>query len=274
MSLPLRRKTYGYFISIILSFAFTLLNAQDNSAKKDSVTIPLSIKVGVDAFGPAMHFADRDIFSSEGYVSADLSEKFGVAVAGGYATYNYSQYNYNYINKGYFIKTGVDFNLLKPEVTAGRYWGGISLRYGVSSFAYEVPAFSHENYWGTAFSSVEKTSAWGHFIEISPGFRARLFSNLSMGWSVNLRRLLYTGTGKDLRPIYFPGFGKADSQTSAGISYYFVWNFTYKKIRVKLKVDEPPPAEETQGTTQPATTRPGNTQQPATPARNTRQSIM
>ncbi len=48
---------------------------------------------------------------------------------------------------------------------------------------------------------------WGHFLEASPGVRAEVLNHFSIGWSVSLRMLLYTSTGKNLRPVYFPGYG-------------------------------------------------------------------
>lgn len=273
MSQPLRKKTYVSFISLALTLVTMQLTAQDAGEKKDSVDVPLNIKVGVDILGPAMYMADRNILSTEAYLAADLNEKMGISLGGGISEYRYTQYNYDYRNQGFYMKAGIDLNLLKPEVSRGKYWGGIGLRYGLSSFTYEVPEFSYENYWGQSFSKIEKKSAWGHYIEISPGFRARIFSNLSMGWSVHLRRLLFTGTGKDLRPIYFPGFGKGDQPTSSAISYYLVWNINYKTIRVKIKTDEPASPDQ-----QPAAGQSGSTQQnrsntTQTPARNTQSVI-
>jgi hypothetical protein len=47
--------------------------------------------------------------------------------------------------------------------------------------------------------------------------------------------LLYSGTGKDLRPVNFPGFGNGTKTFSTGISYYIVWNIPYKKINAIIK---------------------------------------
>ena len=47
--------------------------------------------------------------------------------------------------------------------------------------------------------------------------------------------LLYTGTGKNLRPVYFPGFGDGTKTITAGLNYFIVWNIPYKKIKVILK---------------------------------------
>jgi hypothetical protein len=69
--------------------------------------------------------------------------------------------------------------------------------------------------------------------------RAEIFRNFSVGWSVSLRMLLYTGSSNDLKPIYFPGFGNAEKRFSTGFSYFIVWNIPYKKIRVITIKEEP-----------------------------------
>jgi len=66
-----------------------------------------------------------------------------------------------------------------------------------------------------------------------------------MGWNISLRMLVYSGTGKDLRSIYMPGFGNGATKFSTGVSYFISWNIPYKKIRVIIKKEEPEETEET-----------------------------
>ena len=235
-------KTSVYIISIlifILSFP-----AMAQVEPPDSLDIPLKLKAGIEVSGPAIYFTDKNILSIEGYLSADLNEKMALYLCAGYSDYKYSQYNYDYLNKGIFLKTGVDFNILKPQTAMGKYWAGIGLHYGLSSFNSETPFLKYENYWGTITSSVAPGTHWGHYLEASPGFRAEIFRNFSIGWSVSLRKLIYTGAGKDLKPIYIPGYGTADNSFSTGISYYLMWDITYRRIRVKVKQETPPETEE------------------------------
>ncbi|MBE3085937.1 MAG: hypothetical protein IMZ64_06945 [Bacteroidetes bacterium] len=235
------RRTYVYFISLL----FILFSSLIQVNAQDTILIPLKIKVGLEVSGPAIYFSEKTILNAEGYIAADINEKVSAVFGAGYLNYKYSQYNYNYLNKGMFVRTGVDFNLLKPDKSLGKYWAGIGLRYGLSLFTSEVPSFQKENYWGTTSSSIAKKTNWGHFVEVSPGVRAEVFKNLSMGWTISLRMLLYTGTGKDLRPIYFPGFGNGGKTVSKGINYFIVWNIPYKKINVIIKKEVPEETEDT-----------------------------
>jgi hypothetical protein len=224
----------------------------------DTVAIPLAIRAAIDITGPVIYFLDKNNFTAEGYLSADLNERRSLFLGGGYTNYKYSQYNYSYHTNGLFLKAGVDFNLMKPQTAMGKYWAGIGLHYGISSFTYEIPELSYVNYWGTTTASFPSQSHWGHFIEATPGFRARFFGNLSLGWSISLRKMIYKGGNNDSSPIYIPGYGIAAKSFSFGINYYFVWNFRYKTIKVLIKKDLPEEPEE--NTTPPDNTGSGNNQ--------------
>ena len=224
-------RTSVYFISLLLFLSCGLVKV----SAQDTIPIPLKIKIGLEVSGPAIYFTNKNILNEEGYISLDLDEKRSVILAAGYLSYKYSQYNYTYLNKGSFVRVGMDFNLLKADKSQGKYWAGIGLRYGLSRFNSQVPAFEKTDYWGTTSSSISSKVNWGHFVEFTPGVRTEIFNHLSIGWSVSLRMLLYTGTGKNLRPIYFPGFGDGTKTITAGLNYFIVWNIPYKKIKVILK---------------------------------------
>ena len=233
-------RTFAYSISLLLSLSCSLIQVR----AQDTIPIPLKIRIGLEVSGPVIYYLDKNILNAEGYISVDLDEKKSLMIAAGYLDYKYSQYNYTYMNSGVFIRTGIDFNLLKPDKALGKYWAGIGLRYGLSRFNSEVPSYEKENYWGTATSSIAKQTDWGHFVEVSPGVRAEIFKNFSIGWSVSLRMLLHTSTGKDLKPIYFPGYGNGTKTLSTGLSYFIVWNISYKKINAIIKKEAPEETED------------------------------
>ena len=234
------RRTYAYFTSLLILFNAVILNAQD------TVIFPLKIRAAIDVVGPGFYFSDKNNLSLEGHISLDKSEKMAYVLEGGYLNYKYSQYNYDYLAKGIFIRAGVDFNLLKPQVSNGKYWAGIGLRYGLSTYNSETTSIQYENYWGTATSSVPRRTSIGHFLEVAPGVRTELFRNFSFGWSVRLKFLISAGGGKDLRPIYFPGYGTGSKTVNAGINYYLIWSIPFKTKRVISKPPAPEEPEETE----------------------------
>lgn len=236
-------RTYLYITELLL---FIFLFSPDSIGQttqseeiQDSIDIPLKIRAGFDITGPVIRFTGKNILNTEGYISADINESTALYIGAGYSDYYYSQYNYDYVSNGLFFKAGIDLNILKPEISTGRYWAGVGIRYGISHFTSETPLFTHENYWGVTTSSIESDKGWGHYIELSPGFRAELFRNFSIGWSISLRKLIYPGSNKDIRPLFIPGYGEGGGSVSAGIGYFISWNIPFKKIRVAIKQEEP-----------------------------------
>lgn len=237
-------RTFTYFISFLffLGCCLTRVEAQD------TIPIPLKIKIGVEASGPAIYFTNKNVLSEEAYLAVDLDEKRTAFFSAGYLNYKYSQYNYQYLNKGSFLRIGMDFNLLKADKSQGKYFAGVSLRYGISRFNTSTPLIEKLNYWGTTTTSLPNKPYWGHFLEFDPGVRTEIFRNISLGWTVSIRMLVYTGTGKDLRPINLPGFGDASKTISTAMNYFVVFNIPYKKIKAILKKDAPEETDDTKDT--------------------------
>jgi hypothetical protein len=229
------RRTFAYFINF-LAIAVTGISSLK---AQDTLLIPLRINFGFEAVGPVTYLLEKKTLNLEGNASFDLNEKYSVAVNIGYLDYDFSQYNYKYLCSGPYARAGIDINILKPKKSFGKYWGGIGLRYGISRFKWEVPEITQNNYWGKSATSIPATGNWGHFLELSPGMRADFFKNFSMGWSVNIRMLIYEGSRDGIKPIHFPGFGNSEKRIGAGFSYYIAWHIPYKKIKVITRKEEP-----------------------------------
>lgn len=242
------KKIYVY-ITDILFILNSLLAAGQVQPPDSNVIIPLKIRIALEVAGPVIYFTNKDNLSIEGNISGDLNEKITLFLGAGHARFRYSQYNYSYLNNGIFLKAGVDFNLLKPQTNMGKYWAGIGVHYSLSSFNSETPFFEHNNYWGSVTSSLPPDKTLAHFLELSPGFRAEIFRNFSMGWSVSLKKLIYSGTRKDLKPLFIPGYGNGGKPTSVGINYFITLNIPYRNIRVAIKPEKPPQPQETEGQT-------------------------
>ncbi len=221
-------------------FTIYQVNAQD------TIPIPLKVKIGIDVFGPAISYSNKNVRNTEAYISVDLNESKAVVVSAGTSDYKFSQYNYSYISSGTFVRLGMDFNLLKPDKAQGKYWFGVGLRYGLSSFNSEVPFLEKTGYWGTVTSSIPSKKTLAQFVELSPGVRVEMFNHFSMGWTIGMRLLISSGAGTDVRPIYLPGFGNASKVVTAGFSYFLVWNIPFK---IKNVITKKPPPEEPEDTT-------------------------
>jgi hypothetical protein len=211
-----------YFTSLLL---FTTLSVYG----QDTIPVPRKIKIGADIYGPLYHIYNNKNLTIEGFLSVDIDTSKAVVLEAGYTNYEFSQYNYDYLNHGMFFRAGLDFNLLKPETAIGKYYAGVGLRYGLSIFNSETPILKQDNYWGTATGSIPLSSYSAHFIEASPGIRTEYFGHFEMGWTVRLRFLIYSSTGKNLKAVYIPGFGNGAKIFSPGINYYLIFTIPYKK---------------------------------------------
>jgi hypothetical protein len=204
----------------------------------------MKVRIGLEASGTAKLFYEKDKLNLEGYLSADLNEKYSFIFIAGRSDYSYARHRdtsflmYDYRTKGFYFRTGFDVNLLKPEKSQGRYAVGFGLRYGLSHFTYEIPAITHENYWGKYQSSVSATDEWAHFVEISPFVRAEVIKNLSLGWTISLRKMIDPGTGQHLKPVYLPGYGNGAKSFSPGISYFIIWSIPFRNKRIIILPEE------------------------------------
>lgn len=238
------KRTSAYFINILL----VLFSGWAAADAQDTVYVPLKIKVGAEVSGPVRYFTDKNILTTEATVSVDLNEKTTAMIGGGYVDYRYSQYNYNYTANGVFFRAGMDFNLMGPKKSQGKYYTGIGFHYGLSSFSSEVPSFTVDNYWGTLTISIPRRTGIAHFVEATPGVRAEIIRNLSIGWNINIRVLLSSGTGSDIRTLYLPGFGDAGKKVGTSLTYFISWNIPYKTKRVIILPPAPEEDEDEIGT--------------------------
>jgi len=222
------RKTCIFFISLFL-FAETVAVSQD------TVTVPLHIRAGFDISGPVMKLVTKDLISYGIAASADINSSLAATAGIRYSSYNSSDVLYDFMSRGLSITAGADYNFIKANVSQGRYSAGIGLRYGLSFYREEAPMLRYTNEWGAGETSVTAESHTGHFMEITPGVRAQLFPGVTIGWNLYMRLLISAGAGKDLKPVWMPGYGPGTSGMTTGAEYYISISIPYRKIKVYIK---------------------------------------
>lgn len=235
------------------------------AASQDTVTIPLHVRAGFDVSGPLLHLLNDDLISYGVVASLDLNQAISLNAGLRYTTFSSVEYNYNFSSRGASIVIGADYNFMKPKTAQGKFNAGIGLRYGLSFYSQQASGIKYTNKWGEGVSSMPLSHHTGHFLEITPGVRTELFNGVTIGWNVFMRLLISAGAGKDLNPIWMPGFGDASSRMTTGAEYYVSFSIPYKKIKVVIKpkrVEEYEEGEEgTEGTegTETTTTIPRST---------------
>jgi hypothetical protein len=217
-------KISGYSFSLVL---FMILLPAVSSGQ-DTISFPLRFGLGAALYSPVSALAGIYPRGLELNGIYDIDERLSVALDGGYSRFVHDNYNYRYENNGLYMRLGVDYNLLNPVLAEGRYFAGGSLRYGLSGFTHTTPVMEYDSYWGNYTSSAVSSFQMAHFLDVSPGIRAELFKNVFIGWSVNMRVLIWSGAGKDLRAVEIPGFGNGSKKFSAGLNYYLSLRIPYR----------------------------------------------
>jgi hypothetical protein len=232
-----------YIISLLL--VFSVISSKVTA--QDTIMFPMKFRLGFELTGSSKYFYEKDRVNLEGHFSADLNEKIAAIITVGRSDYSYARYRdstflmYDYRTQGFYYKAGFDINLLKPKKGQGKYYVGVGLRYGMTHFTYNIPVITNENYWGRSQTSVPSTDEWAHYIEFTPGVRAEVIKNLSVGWTVSLRKMIDPGTGRHLKPVYLPGYGNGSKSFSSGLNYFIIWSIPYKNKRIII---QPEPEEE------------------------------
>lgn len=210
------RKTSGFFLTI----SFIGLSLPCITSGQDTIDFPMRAGVGAALYQPVSVLAGRYPQGIELNGFLDLNERLSLAFDAGSSRFRNETHNYSYENKGFYFRGGADLNMLNPVKASGRYYAGLSLKYGVSFFTHSVPYMRYENYWGSFVTNMAGSSCTAHFLDVSPGIRVELFRNFFIGWSVSGRLLLWSGAGKHMRAIDIPGFGSGSKPLTAGINYY------------------------------------------------------
>lgn len=214
------RKIFALFSSLLLLTTVYVYSQNVDTVKADN-----SISIGIDLLGPLSYSLGEDVYNFDGFISYRLNYKYFLVAEAAFGSFSYEQYNYSYSSQGFTLRFGTDISMLKPDKFRINHFTGIGLRYGVSVFNQEIPVIIMDNYWGPINTSVEKNHSHAHYLEALGGVRAEIIKNISIGWSVRLRMLLFH-SGKDQPvPVYIPGMGETEKTFASTVNYHIIFRF-------------------------------------------------
>ena len=153
------------------------------------------------------------------------------------STDTWSDKGIHYKSNAPYFRIGMDYNTLYKKQHGHMLLVG--LRYGVSSFKYDVDALGLDDpiYGGIVGNPNLDDEIWGgslpynhkgmkgsmQWAEFCVGIRAHVWKALYMGWSLRFKFKLSASADEYGDPWYVPGFGKYGSNTM-GVTY----TITYK----------------------------------------------
>lgn len=148
---------------------------------------------------------------------------------------------FQYRAQGWFLKAGVDYNLLKRQFPAESNILYAGFRYGIARMSREIPGYRISNpYWGDVtghFASKTLLPQWG---ELILGIKVEVLRNLFLGWSLHARVLVTQHIDPQVRPYLIPGFGKADHNAVFDVSYTVSYRIPLFRPKPKPKKEPAP----------------------------------
>ena len=186
--------------------------------------------IGVDVAGIASKAFGSDILSAEVFAEVNLKNRYFPVIEIGYGSTDTTsdETDIHYKVSAPYFRIGAGYNVFyrKPYLP-GQFIVG--LRYGYSSFSYDIDAPSlTDPTWGNvsiplAYNGVKTNVSWA---EIVASLRTNVWKNFYMGFSVRYRARLSMKKNDNSEPWYIPGFGKNNS-SNLGITYNLIYKLPF-----------------------------------------------
>jgi hypothetical protein len=143
-------------------------------------------------------------FSMEGSVDLNFGNKYFAVAEGGYSKTNLEKENYNYRSEGYFVKLGIDYNMLKKYPSD---FLGVGIRVGRSAFSHDAnKVMISDEHWGDNHLNIPSENLSTYWVEASFGLKAEIFENIYLGWNA-LIKVKLAGGHPGFQPLNIPGYG-------------------------------------------------------------------
>ena len=222
--------------------------------KKDSIvpvvkTDRYGLRVGVDLYKLTRALYDKDYKGIEFVGDYRLTKKYFLAAELGNENKTTDDTRLNSTAKGSYLKAGFDYNAYQNWLNMENIIS-VGLRYGFSTFSQQLNSYKIYNanpYFGEVppIPSDQKfnglTASW---IEVVAGVKAKVFDNVFVGFSLQLKRLVSNKEPDNFENLYIPGFNRTyDGDFGVGFNYtvtYFVpiYKKKVKPVEVSKKSDK------------------------------------
>lgn len=208
-----KRNTYVFICSLFLFLVpLRSLSAQERGFS--------GIRVGYDISKLALYYLEPERVNYDFSADIRINEDFYPVFEGGWTSYDLSANRIEYTSRGFYLRAGMDYNILNTGIYSVNDMLFLGLRYAFASYNTEVSSFSTpQGYWGEYTDSFGPAKVNTHWLEAVAGLRVELFRNFFIGFSVRGRLRLYTSEYYNMAPLYTPGFGKGKTPTSFGFNY-------------------------------------------------------
>ncbi|MBU8892575.1 MAG: hypothetical protein KOO66_07330 [Bacteroidales bacterium] len=228
----MKKELFRYIFSFLILSIISInsFGQDENIYVEEGIKEPLQIKgvkFGVNAGRFSDYLFKPERISYEGSIDINLCNKYFGVIEAGYSEISLTKDNYSYISDGYFIKAGMDYNLLKAYPTD---FLGIGFRFGNSVFSHSANDIIIESeHWSTTQTSIENTSYNVYWFEASFGVKGEVLKNIYLGWSALVKIKLSGANDENFSPYDIPGFGGSSELVKLGVTYYIYYQIPFNR---------------------------------------------
>ncbi len=215
------QSTYLFFISSFL----IVFSSFSQETKKDTVNYKdiYGLRIGLDLSNPIRTLIDSDRKSIEIVADYRINKKFFAAVEIGFLDNFREEDNFEFTTNGQYLKLGFNYNTYKNWLNMSNeiYIGS---RYGFSTFSQTLESFtiiSANELPGTGSNIAQEHSGLNaNWIEFVGGIKTEIYSNIFLGFSFSLKKMLFTKEPNNFKNLYVPGFDRVFLNNSGfGFNY-------------------------------------------------------
>lgn len=249
-SIPENTKTEE---GVIPSNSFKNAEKLPQEVKNDSIPIVKTnrygLRVGVDLFKLTRALYDKNYKGIEFIGDYRLTKKYYLAAELGNENKTTDDTRLNSTAKGSYLKAGFDYNAYENWLDMENIIS-IGMRYGFSTFSQQLNTYKIYNanpYFGEVpvITSGEKysglTASW---IEVVAGVKAKVFNNVFVGFSFQLKKIVSNKKPDNFDNLYIPGFNRTyNGDFGVGFNYtvsYFIPIYKKKVIPVVVSKKKNP----------------------------------
>jgi len=199
------------------------------------------LRVGVDLFKLTRGFYDKNYKGIELTGDFRWNKKYYLGAEFGNENKTTEDDRLTSNSKGSYLKVGFDYNMYENWLDMENIIS-VGLRYGLSSFSQELNSYKIYNahpYWGEqpALPANEKfnglSASW---IEVVTGMKAKMFNNVFMGFSIQLKTLISNKKPEGFDNLYIPGFNRTyNGNFGIGFNYSVSYFIPLYKKKVIIK---------------------------------------
>ena len=220
------------------------LEASTQEATQDSIPLKkdrYGLRVGVDLFKLTRGFYDKNYKGIELTGDFRWNKKYFLAAELGTENKTTEDDRLTTNSKGSYLKAGFDYNMYENWLDMENIIS-VGLRYGFSTFSEELNSYKIYNahpYWGElpAIPASEQFSGLSaSWLEVVTGMKAKMFNNVFVGFSVQLKTLVTNKNPDGFDNLYIPGFNRTyNGSFGIGFNYSVTYFIPLYKKKVIVK---------------------------------------